>query len=115
MASGDNITFAITENSPNVPMDLSNSTLPYVADIRSENGTIIFILSNGKRYQTENLKGEKGDKGDPGVSGDFNTLENLPTINNVTVQGDKISSDYNLQSKMQEASIAEIESILYLD
>lgn len=117
MASGENITFTITQDSPNAQMNLSDkSTSPYVVDIIfNDDSSVTFVLSNGKRYRSDSLKGDKGDKGDPGVGGDYDTLEHLPTINSVTVQGDKTSSDYNLQSKMQEASIAEIESILYLD
>lgn len=46
---------------------------------------------------------------------DYNRLINKPTINSITVEGDKFGSDYNLQNKMETLSIQEIEKILYLD
>jgi hypothetical protein len=46
---------------------------------------------------------------------DYNDLFNKPKINDVTVQGEKISADYHLQDKMDEATVAEIEAILYID
>lgn len=46
---------------------------------------------------------------------DYNRLTNKPTINAITVEGDKIGSDYKLQDKMDNLSVQEIEKILYLD
>ena len=48
-------------------------------------------------------------------TGDYDKLTNKPKINTVTVQGEKISKDYGLQDHMDSATVAEIESILYLD
>ena len=48
-------------------------------------------------------------------STDYNDLTNKPTINDVTVEGDKVSADYKLQHEMDTLSVQEIERILYLD
>lgn len=48
-------------------------------------------------------------------TGNYDDLFNKPKINDVTVAGEKMSIDYNLQDKMYEATVAEIEQILYLD
>lgn len=48
-------------------------------------------------------------------TGDYDNLSNKPSINTVTVQGDKLGKDYGLQDKMDCATVAEIERILYLD
>lgn len=44
----------------------------------------------------------------------YEDLYNKPIINDVTVQGDKIGEDYNLQDKMHALTTQEIERILYL-
>lgn len=46
---------------------------------------------------------------------DYNELYNKPSINDVTIQGHKLSADYRLQDKMYVATQAEIEAILYID
>ena len=48
-------------------------------------------------------------------SGDYNELRNKPTINDVTIEGDKVSADYKLQHEMDTLSVQEIERILYID
>lgn len=48
------------------------------------------------------------------VDMDYNNAINKPLINNETVEGDKIGVDYHLQDKMEEATVQEIEAILYL-
>ena len=48
-------------------------------------------------------------------SNDYNELRNKPTINNVTIEGDKVSADYKLQHEMDTLSVQEIERILYID
>ena len=45
----------------------------------------------------------------------YDDLYNKPTINEVTVQGHKLSADYHLQDLMHVATQAEIEAILYID
>lgn len=40
---------------------------------------------------------------------------NKPTLNTITIEGDKVSEDYRLQSKMDFLTPQEIEKILYLD
>lgn len=47
------------------------------------------------------LKGEKGDTGEAGVSGDYSGLTNKPSINNVTLDGNKTSDDLNLASQTE--------------
>lgn len=48
-------------------------------------------------------------------TGDYENLANKPKINGETVVGEKIGNDYKLQDKMDVATVAEIEAILYLD
>ena len=45
---------------------------------------------------------------------DYNDLINKPTINAVTVEGNKTGPDYRLQNKMEILSQQEIERILYV-
>ena len=49
------------------------------------------------------------------VYGDYNDLTGKPKINDVTIEGDKVSEDYRLQGKMDVLTPQEIERILYLD
>lgn len=50
----------------------------------------------------------------PGSSGgDYNKLNNKPSINGVTVIGDKFSNDYGLQDEMDEITIQDIDNMLY--
>lgn len=48
------------------------------------------------------------------VERNYNKLDNKPSINAVTVEGDKTGADYKLQSKMDTLSQTEIERILYV-
>ena len=48
-------------------------------------------------------------------TGNYEELFKKPIINGYTIIGDKVSSDYGLQDKMDVASQAEIEAILYID
>lgn len=58
------------------------------------------------------LKGEKGDQGESGDAGDYSGLSNKPSINNVTLVGNKTPSDFGLatetavQTAVQDASDA---------
>lgn len=45
------------------------------------------------------LKGEKGDQGTAGVSGDYSGLTNKPSINSVTLSGNKTGGDLGLVSQ----------------
>ena len=49
-----------------------------------------------------------------GGSGNYDDLTNKPSLNSVTVSGDKLAIDYNLQDKMDALSVTDIEKILYL-
>ena len=50
----------------------------------------------------------------PGSSGgNYNKLNNKPSINGFTVIGDKISSDYKLQDEMEEITIQDIDNMIY--
>ena len=42
-------------------------------------------------------------------------LPDKPSINQHTIEGDKMSAEYGLQDKMDVATQAEIEAILYID
>lgn len=44
---------------------------------------------------------------------DYNKLSNKPTINTVTVEGNKLGFDYNLQDRMEAITEAEIDEIIY--
>lgn len=48
-------------------------------------------------------------------TGDYDKLANRPIMNRRVIEGDKISADYGLQDKMDAATVAEIEAILYMD
>ena len=45
----------------------------------------------------------------------YNDLTDKPEINARVIEGSKVGADYNLQDKMQELSVQEIERILYID
>ena len=50
----------------------------------------------------------------PGGASDYNDLTGKPTINTITVEGDKLGADYRLQDKMHTLTQQEIEKILYV-
>jgi len=59
-------------------------------------------INNGTDFGTIKiltLKGEKGDQGEAGVSGDYSGLTNKPSINNVTLSGNKSGSDLGLATE----------------
>lgn len=56
----------------------------------------------------------KFDKHYETVTRDYEKLDNLPSINSVTLIGDKTSEDIHVQSPMREMTVQEIERILYL-
>ena len=64
--------------------------------------------SNGLNATFGNSAGGSGTR-------DYEKLINQPSINHRKVIGDKTGADYNLQDKMDAATVAEIEKILYLD
>ena len=76
-------------------------------------------MSEGQSFNMSmgNSKGLTADFGNTQTieTGNYDKLTNKPKINTVTVQGDKMSIDYGLQDHMDSATVAEIESILYLD
>ena len=45
----------------------------------------------------------------------YEELFNKPKINDRTIIGEKLGADYGLQDKMDVASQAEVEAILYID
>ena len=45
----------------------------------------------------------------------YEDLFNKPILNGNTIIGEKVSTDYGLQDHMNEATVAEIEAILYID
>jgi len=44
---------------------------------------------------------------------DYNLVSNKPKINNVELQGSKISSDFGLQDSMSAINLSEIDDILF--
>jgi hypothetical protein len=62
-------------------MDINNST---------DFGTVKILM----------LKGEKGDQGEAGDAGDYTGLTNKPSINNVTLTGNKTPSDLGLATEV---------------
>lgn len=49
------------------------------------------------------------------VAARYPDLKDKPSINQVTIEGDKGSEDYHLQGKMEYLTQQEIERILYID
>ena len=49
------------------------------------------------------------------VAARYPDLRDKPSINQVTIEGDKGSEDYHLQGKMEYLTQQEIERILYID
>lgn len=49
------------------------------------------------------------------VAARYPDLRDKPSINHVTIEGDKGSEDYHLQGKMEYLTQQEIERILYID
>ena len=58
-------------------------------------GSFTITFSDGTRLITSSMKGEKGDKGDIGTT-DYHDLENIPTINNVLVNGSMTGAELGL-------------------
>lgn len=54
----------------------------------------------------------KGEKGDAGASGDYNSLENKPQINAITLQGNKTAYQLNLQETIDRITNSDIEYML---
>ena len=82
-------------------------------------------ISGGLSSEQE-LKGELSLKETQNITGQltippnkrapsYPEITDKPSINNEIIEGDKLSKDYHLQDKMDAATIAEIEAILYLD
>ena len=49
------------------------------------------------------------------VAESYDNLQNKPSLNNITIEGSKVSADYKLQHEMDALSVQEIERILYLE
>lgn len=72
--------------------------------IFNPDNTISFVLPDGRTITSPPISG----------SGDYEQLQNLPIVNDIVVQGNKVGADYKLQDKMHALTTQEIESILYL-
>lgn len=46
-----------------------------------------------------------------GAGGDYNALENLPSINGIVIQGAKNASDYGLQSELVFCTSTDIDGL----
>lgn len=83
--------------------------MDYYGDLRPLDGTI-----SGSLSEPQSLSGSLTvPSSTPGATS-YNQLKDKPTINAVTVEGDKLGIDYKLQDKMNELTVQEIEKILYL-
>ena len=70
---------------------------------------------NASLKSSSDLRASFGNSAGDSGTRDYEKLINQPFINNRKVIGDKTGADYNLQDKMDAATVAEIEKILYLD
>lgn len=51
------------------------------------------------------------EEGSGGGSNNYDDLYNKPILNGVTIQGNKISDDYNIQDKMDRITNSELETL----
>ena len=78
-----------------------------IADIiTNPDGSLLFVLPDGRTILTDSLKG------DPGPT-DYDLIENKPSINAFTLEGDKTAADYSLQDKMDAITPQDIDNLFY--
>ena len=75
---------------------------------------------SGKLKNIQNVSGNLSAAGRPTKvvytetgTDDYEKLINKPSINGVTVEGDKTSRDYNIYGNAQELSMQEIDNIIF--
>lgn len=67
---------------------------------------------NGTLNQNNALTGGLSTAPSQGTK-DYNKLNNKPTINAVTIEGDKVSADYKLQGEISDVTESDIDNIIY--
>ena len=70
--------------------------------VTNPDGSITFILPSGREITTESLS-----------ITDYELLENKPSINQFTVEGDKTAADYRLQDKLDLITEQMIDNLFY--
>lgn len=70
--------------------------------ITNPDGSLLFVLPDGRTILTESL-----------MCKDYDLLENKPSINQFTVEGDKTAADYRLQDKMDLITEQMIDNLFY--
>lgn len=70
--------------------------------ISNPDGSLLFILPDGRTILTDSLSVK-----------DFDLLDNKPSINSFTLEGDKAGEDYNLQDKMTRITEQRIDNIIF--
>ena len=74
--------------------------------ITNPDGSLLFVLPDGRTILTDSLKGEPGPT-------DYELMDNKPSINQFTVEGDKTAADYRLQDKMDVITEQMIDQLIY--
>ena len=70
--------------------------------VTNPDGSLLFILPDGRTILTDSLSVK-----------DYDLLENKPSINMFTVEGDKTAADYRLQDKMDTITEQMIDNLIY--
>lgn len=70
--------------------------------ITNPDGSLLFVLPDGRTILT-----------DPLAIKDYDLLENKPSINQFTVEGDKTAADYRLQDKLDLITEQMIDNLFY--
>lgn len=72
-------------------------------------------ITSGELKETRTIAGKLTIPPRRTVAPMYADLPDKPSINRHTIEGDKMSAEYGLQDKMDVATQAEIEAILYID
>lgn len=70
--------------------------------ITNPDGSLLFVLPDGRTILTESLSVK-----------DYDLLDNKPSINQFTVEGDKTAADYRLQDKLDLITEQMIDNLFY--
>lgn len=71
--------------------------------IANPDGSLLFILPDGRTILTDPIAG----------ASDYDALENKPSINQFTIEGDKTAEDYRLQDKLDLITEQMIDNLFY--
>ena len=70
--------------------------------ITNPDGSLLFVLPDGRTILTDSL-----------MCKDYDILENKPSINTFTIEGEKTAADYRLQDKMDLITEQMIDNLFY--